>query len=303
VDIESVSEELYRLPLDEFIPTRTDHEKQARSAGDKDLAAQIHRLAKPNVVAWLANQLAREHTDEIRFLLQLGPALREATASGSGQQLRELSRQQSKVVYAVVEQARKLASAAGQKVSQDTARALEDTLRAALADPDAADALAAGRLTEGMQNSGFGSGTSGFGSATSLGGRPAGTGRLPAAKAPDAAPATAAAAQVPAAAEATSESLKAADHEVAQAKSSLEEASAGRQERQEQLEVAAQTLAETADRIEQARKELDDALQAQSRAQEDQLAAQAAFDRDEQVEREAQRRLSEAKERRAALAP
>lgn len=45
---------------DEFIPTRSVREKQARSDGDKDAAAQIHELAKPNLVGWLANQLVRE---------------------------------------------------------------------------------------------------------------------------------------------------------------------------------------------------------------------------------------------------
>jgi hypothetical protein len=70
------------------------------------LAAQIHQLTKPNLVAWLANQLARERADEIRPLLELGVALREATATLSGQQLRELSRQQRQLVYALVQQAR-----------------------------------------------------------------------------------------------------------------------------------------------------------------------------------------------------
>ena len=57
MDIESVCDELYGLALDEFTPTRTDREKQAKSAGDNDLAAQIHQLAKPNLLAWPANQL------------------------------------------------------------------------------------------------------------------------------------------------------------------------------------------------------------------------------------------------------
>jgi hypothetical protein len=155
VDVESVSDELYGLPLDDFTPARNEREKQAKAAGEKDLAAQIHQLTKPNLVAWLANQLARERVDEIRPLLELGAALREATATLSGQQLRELSRQQRQLVYALVQQARRLANAAGRKVSEDTARGLEDTLRAALVDPHAAEALVAGRLTEGMQNSGF----------------------------------------------------------------------------------------------------------------------------------------------------
>jgi hypothetical protein len=103
VDVESVSDELYGLPLDDCIPARNDREKQAKAAGEKDLAAQIHQLTKPSLVAWLASQLARERADEIAPFRELGAALREATAT------------------------------------------------------QAAEALASGRLTEGMQNSGFGS--------------------------------------------------------------------------------------------------------------------------------------------------
>lgn len=300
MDVESVSEELYGLPLDEFTPTRTDREKQAKSEGDKDLAAQIHRLAKPNMVAWLANQLAREHADEIRFLLQLGPALREATATGSGQQLRELSRQQSKVVYAVVQQARKLASAAGHKVSEDTARGLEGTLRAALADPDAADALAAGRLTEGMQNSGFGS-------PTSLAGRSSGSGKKSAAAAsPVAADRTTgatSAAQQTADEKGTQALRKAAEHELEQAKSAAAEATTAREESLGQLETAARIVVEAGDRVERIRTELEEALEAQAKAQENQVGAQAALDRAEASLRDAQQRLADATNHLDGLAP
>ena len=113
VDVESVCDELYGLPLDQFTSTRTVREKQAGSAGDKEVAAQIHRLVKPNLVAWLSNQLVRECAGEIRPLLELGADLREATATSSGEQLRELSRQQRQLVHALVQQAGRLANAAG----------------------------------------------------------------------------------------------------------------------------------------------------------------------------------------------
>jgi len=95
VDVESVSDELYGLALDDFTSARNRREKQAKAAGEEDLAAQVHQLTKPNLVAWLANQVERERADEIRPLLELGAALREATATLSGQQLLELSRQQT----------------------------------------------------------------------------------------------------------------------------------------------------------------------------------------------------------------
>jgi hypothetical protein len=280
VDVESVSDELYGLPLDDFTPARNDREKQARAAGEKDLAAQIHQLTKPNLVAWLANQLARERVDEIRPLLEWGAALREATATLSGQQLRELSRQQRQLVYDLVQQARRLANAAGRKVSEDTARGLEDTLRAALVDPHAAEALAAGRLTEGMQNSGFGS----------LAG-----GDEPARSAKE--PPTAVAARSPTARQRAQEQRKRAEYEVEQATSAANKAITARQETHAQLEAADQTVAEAGGRVERVRQELEEALQAESRAQKDQARAEAAFDRADRDAHDAQQRLADSTER------
>jgi hypothetical protein len=156
-DIDEIADELYGLPPEEFTAARTQYEKDAKAAGNRDEAARIHALAKPNVTAWLANQLTREHRDELARLMELGAGLRNATRNLAGDQLRELSRQQQKLVFALVEQARQLARAAGRTVSQDTARGLDDTLRAALADGQAADLLLAGRLTDALHSSGFGS--------------------------------------------------------------------------------------------------------------------------------------------------
>ena len=285
VDLETVSDELYGLPLDDFTPTRTVRERQAKSAGDKDLAAQIHQLGKPNLVAWLANQLVRECADELRPLLELGAGLREATAASSGEQLRELSRQQRQLVYTLVQQARRLANAAGRKVSLDAARGLEDTLRAALADPEAADLLAAGRLTGGMQNSGFGS----HSSREELPVRP---GRKPA---------TAAASSVTV--RPPPEQRKRAEHEVDQARSAANEAITARGASHDLLKAADQMVTDTGGRVERARRELDEALQAQSEAQKEQRCAGAAFDRADREARDAQRQLFDAAERLTQLAP
>lgn len=154
---DEVADELYGLPPEEFTAARTRYEKEAKAAGNRDEAARIHALAKPSVTAWLANQLARQHRDELEPLLELGAGLRDATRNLAGDQLRELSRQQHQLVYALVQQARQLARAAGRSVSEDAARALDETLRAALADEGAGNLLLAGRLTDALQTSGFGS--------------------------------------------------------------------------------------------------------------------------------------------------
>jgi hypothetical protein len=157
---EEVADELYGLAPPEFTAARTQHEKVARRAKDRELADSIHALRKPSVTAWLANQLVREHRDELQPLLELGAGLRAATQQLAGDQLRELSRQQHALVYALVQRAREVARPAGQPVSPDTATGLEETLRAALADEGAAELLLRGRLTEALHYSGFGEPTS-----------------------------------------------------------------------------------------------------------------------------------------------
>jgi hypothetical protein len=175
-EVDEAADQLYALSPREFTAARDARAKEAKDAGDKEAAAEIKALRKPTVTAWLANQLVRQHADEVRPLLELGSALREATATLSGPQLRELSRQRNDVVRALVRQARRLAADAGQPVSEDVARGLEETLNAALADPGQAELLLQGRLSVQLKHSGYGP--------------PEGT--SPAARKPPAAPAKAA---------------------------------------------------------------------------------------------------------------
>jgi hypothetical protein len=158
VDFETVADELYGLAPEDFTATRNERAKQARSDGDRDVAERIRRLARPTAAAWRVNQLVRERSDEIQPLLELGAGLREATAKLSGDDLRRLGQQQHELVYALVRQARGIANAMGHKASDDTARGVEETLRAALADEQAAQKLAAGRLTDVLTHVGFSAG-------------------------------------------------------------------------------------------------------------------------------------------------
>ena len=156
MDLEAVADELYGLWPGEFTAARTEREREARAAGDKELARQVKALGRPTTVAWLANRLVRDHGEELQPLLELGDALREATAVLQGEELRALSQQQHQLVAALVRQARRDAAGAGHRVGEDAARGLEETLRAALADSDLSAQLAAGRLSGGLQHSGFG---------------------------------------------------------------------------------------------------------------------------------------------------
>jgi hypothetical protein len=153
---DEVADELYGLPPEEFTAARTCFEKAAKQCGERELAAAIKALAKPNLAGWLANQLVREHRDELAPLLELGADMRAATQRLAGDQLRELTRQRHELVRALVQQARQLARERGRTVGDDAARGLEDTLHAALVDEGAAAELLTGRLTGPLHRSGLG---------------------------------------------------------------------------------------------------------------------------------------------------
>jgi hypothetical protein len=156
VDFDEVADELYGLPPEEFMPARTTYEQQARADGDKQLAAEIKALGKPSTAAWVCNVLVRHHRAEIENLVELGGLLREAQENLAGDQLRALDVQRRQLVSALTRQSRALAHQLGHPVSAGVGTQVEETLRAAMADPEAGEALLEGRLTSPMSYSGMG---------------------------------------------------------------------------------------------------------------------------------------------------
>jgi hypothetical protein len=154
--LSDVADELYGLPLDEFIAARDARRKEARTDGDRELAQAIGKLRKPSTAAWVVNTLARLEADELRQLVALGAELREAQRDLDGEQLKELTRQRRRVVRALARQARSLAHQLGRPVSDSMATQVQDTLRAAVADEDAGRAVLSGRLTSPLSYSGVG---------------------------------------------------------------------------------------------------------------------------------------------------
>jgi hypothetical protein len=156
VDLDEVADELYEVPPDEFIALRKERQDEAKADGDKALAKEIGALPKPSAAAWVCNLLVREHREEIENLVELGQLLREAQESLAGDQLKALDVQRRQLVNALTRQARGLAAERGHPVSTTLATQVEETLRAAMSDPEAGEALLTGRLSSPMSYSGMG---------------------------------------------------------------------------------------------------------------------------------------------------
>jgi hypothetical protein len=152
--LREVAEELYGLRPEEFTGARTAAEKEARGAGDRELAAAVKALRRPAVAAWAVNLLGRRNAELLTQVVSLGDSLRQAQAQLQGDELRELTRQRRRLVAAVTAEARSLAESEGQRLSDAVVRQVEETLQAAMADPRAAEAVLSGLLAQPLTSTG-----------------------------------------------------------------------------------------------------------------------------------------------------
>jgi hypothetical protein len=155
VHIEEVARELYGLVPEEFTAARNERARAAKAAGDGELAGRVQSLRKPTAGAWLLNQLVRRHGDEVQQVLDLGARLRAAQGTVGSDELRALDRQRRQLTRAVAEQAAGLGREAGRRVTGATTADVEETLRSAMVDAAAGDALATGLLTDTFSSTGI----------------------------------------------------------------------------------------------------------------------------------------------------
>jgi hypothetical protein len=149
-DVETALNELYATPPPAFVSRREDLAAEARAAGRVEDARRIHATRRPSLAAWAANLLRRSEPEESRRLLELGRALRDAYQSLDAGGIKELSEQRRSIVAAMSRQAAELAVEAGHRLSDTMQRDVEATLRAVLADQNAADRWATGRLESAL---------------------------------------------------------------------------------------------------------------------------------------------------------
>jgi hypothetical protein len=299
-----VADELYALAPEEFTAARNARAKQVQAAGDRELAASIRALAKPTAGAWLANQLVRRDPAALDPLLDLGRALRDATARLDGAEMRSLSRQQAKVVGALVRRAAELGTPSGKPVSPGVAHDLEDTLRAAIADADAADQLMTGRLANGLQHNGFGlvaPGNLSLVRTAPASASPAGEAASEVGVADRPATRRGAGPTKPSRDERRAEQLAAAERDLADAQAAVDVMAAGQASAAQTVETAEQTLEQARTTLEQVREELERAKFALSRAEGDLRTAKQALEQVNRAARAAQNGLADATAKRDRL--
>lgn len=155
VDLTEAADELYSVVPDQFVGRRAELADRAKGDGDKALASEIKKLAKPTTAAWVVNMLVRHEPDQVEQVLTLGAALREAQASMAGEELRQLGRQRRQLTAAVTREARGLAAELGQRIGEAIATQVEETLHAGMVDEAAAEAVRTGTLVKPLAVTGL----------------------------------------------------------------------------------------------------------------------------------------------------
>ena len=80
--LDEAAAELYALAPADFVTRRDVVVAQARADGDRSLGAQVAKLRKPTVGAWLANLLVHEQRAQIEdCLLYTSPSPRDRQKS------------------------------------------------------------------------------------------------------------------------------------------------------------------------------------------------------------------------------
>ena len=137
MSLTDIADELYGLPLDEFTAARN-----ARAKADK----QVKSLPKPSAAAWAINQFARSSPAKLEQVFALGAQLREAQGELDASTMRSLGQQRRSLITALAKEISSTASARTE---------IEQTLQAAMADEDAAAAVASGRLVRALSTDGL----------------------------------------------------------------------------------------------------------------------------------------------------
>jgi len=154
-------DELFKLPLSEFIAARKTLIARLKKGGDKDEAQRVNALTKPSVSAWTVNQLYWNYRDEFDELIATGQRFRKAQTSGKVANMREALDARREALSNLSDLATEILREGGHNPSLDTLRRITATLEA-LSASTTSDGPRPGRLTQDVDPPGFDS----FGSFT-----------------------------------------------------------------------------------------------------------------------------------------
>jgi hypothetical protein len=159
--LDRAADELYGLPLEEFVPRRDALARELRDAGERDDADRVRRLVKPSAPAWTVNRLARERPDELQELIEAGDELRRVQEwllrrEADPTDLRAAVERERAAVADLVHAGADVLTRAGRPARGDVLERIGETLHAAAADPEVRADVEGGRLVRDRAAVGLG---------------------------------------------------------------------------------------------------------------------------------------------------
>jgi DNA repair exonuclease SbcCD ATPase subunit len=157
--LDEIADALYALRPDAFAAARDEQVRKARADGRQPLARELAKLRRPTLSAWLINLVWRDQREVLEQLFELADSLSRAQAEAAGDELRQLMTVRRQLELTLIRRAHALAAEAGVDVTETVEREAQETLAAALAQPEVADEVRTGRLVKPASYAGFGPST------------------------------------------------------------------------------------------------------------------------------------------------
>ncbi|GAB3301248.1 hypothetical protein [Parasphingorhabdus pacifica] len=154
--LDDVRRQLYSADPTEFVGVRDRLAAEARDRGDGETAAEIKKLRRPGMAAHAVNLLAWHESERVDRLVELGEQMRSAQRNLRGDEVRQLDEERSGLQVELIDRAVELTGAGGRSLGEQARRQVEQTLHAAVSDPEAARQVCSGALTAPVEYSGFG---------------------------------------------------------------------------------------------------------------------------------------------------
>jgi hypothetical protein len=151
-----IARELYLMPPSQFVAARDELVRQARTAGNGELARELATLRRPTRSAWLVNLLARHDGEPLAQLVALGRRLRHAQTRLETGELVRLRAERRQLIADLVARARLHSIEAGAPTTEAVLAEVEATLNAALVDLAGSFTVSSGHLVRPMSHNGFG---------------------------------------------------------------------------------------------------------------------------------------------------
>ncbi len=149
--LDAAADELYSLDPAAFIGRRDDLVKTARAAKDRALANAIKALRRPTQGARYVNLASRAKLTSLVELLKLGRELREAQAALDFKRVVALGPRRAELERRVLGDLVAHLATLGITATPPALEEVRTTLRAALADSNAAAAVESGRLDKALE--------------------------------------------------------------------------------------------------------------------------------------------------------